>query len=201
LADGTTLDSSDPESRAAFGKTHQQFLQDLIELADEVKGDAELAAAAPCWGEIRVASEGCEANLGDGLVPVDALFGERMRLVGYGLDSSQDALSVRLVWRAEQRMQTDYTVFVHLYDPADGIPVAQDDAMPHRGAFPTRFWMSGEMVEDVISIRLEGIQPGTYGVLVGVYNWATGERLPIEADGGPADPDGRFVLEAAWEVQ
>ena len=163
-------------------------------------GDAELTAAAPCWGEIQVASEGCEANLGDGLVPVSALFGERMRLLGYGLDASQGALNVRLLWRAEQRMKTDYTVFVHLYDPADGVPVAQDDAMPRRGAFPTRFWMSGETVEDVVSIPLEGVRQGTYGVLVGVYNGATGERLALQVGGGPADRDGRLVLADAWEV-
>jgi hypothetical protein len=163
-------------------------------------GDHELAASAPCWGEIQVASKGCQASLGEQLVPVDVLFGERMRLLGYRLYTSDDTLNVRLLWRAEQRMHTDYTVFVHLYNPDDGIPVAQDDAMPRRGAFPTRFWMSGDTVDDVMSIRLDGLEPAAYGVLVGVYDGHTGERLPVQVEGGPADPDGRLVLEDAWEV-
>ncbi|MCD6301915.1 MAG: hypothetical protein J7M15_00125, partial [Anaerolineae bacterium] len=163
-------------------------------------GDPELTAAAPCWGEVQVASQGCEAPVGDGLVPVDALFGERMRLLGYALDAVEGQLHVRLLWRAEQRMQTNYTVFVHLFDPADGIPVAQDDAMPHRGAFPTRFWMSGEMVQDVVPVLLQGVQAGTYGVLIGVYDGVTGARLPLQVSGGPANPDGRLVLTDSWEV-
>jgi len=43
LADGTTLDTSDPESRASFSKTHRELLDDLTEISNEVKRDSELA--------------------------------------------------------------------------------------------------------------------------------------------------------------
>jgi hypothetical protein len=96
-------------------------------------------------------------------------------------------------------METDYKIFVHVFDPATNIPVAQDDAMPHRWAYPTTFWGPGEVVDDLIPISLVGVQPGAYGIAVGVYDPATMERLPV-ADGTDQpstlglQPDGRFVL-------
>ena len=43
LADGTTLDSTDENSRAAFSETHSQFLEDLKAMSDEVKSDSTLS--------------------------------------------------------------------------------------------------------------------------------------------------------------
>lgn len=163
-------------------------------------GDAELTAAAPCWGQVLVSSQGCAAEMDEELVPVEALFGERMRLLGYALEPVEGGLHVQLLWRAEQRMDKDYTVFVHVYDRATGVPVAQDDTMPRRGAFPTRFWLAGETVDDLVPVSLQGVGAGTYGVLVGVYDRTTGDRLPLQVNGGYPDPDGRFILADAWEV-
>ena len=42
LADGTILDTGDPESRAEFEKTHADFIKRLLELRDRVKGDPAL---------------------------------------------------------------------------------------------------------------------------------------------------------------
>ncbi|MBC7238143.1 MAG: hypothetical protein H5T69_20045 [Chloroflexi bacterium] len=126
---------------------------------------------------------------------VDAVFGEQLRLVEYKLEHRQESLGVSLYWRAEQRMDTDYKVFVHIYDPANGAPVAQDDAMPRRWAYPTRFWWPGELVVDRFDISLREAPPGHYGVAVGVYDPADGRRLDVVRPNGSVSADGRLLLD------
>ena len=43
FADGTVLDTSDPESKHQFSQTHPQLIQDITEMAASVKANAELA--------------------------------------------------------------------------------------------------------------------------------------------------------------
>jgi len=127
-------------------------------------------------------------------VRVNALFGDDLRLLGYRLSQEDDRLTLTLYWRAERRMETAYKIFVHVFDPATQVPVAQDDAMPRRWAYPTTFWGPGEVVTDVISISLEGVPVGAYGVALGVYDPATMGRLPVVDGAGQPQPDGRLVL-------
>jgi hypothetical protein len=91
-------------------------------------------------------------------------------------------------------MKVDYKVFVHVFDPNTGVPVAQDDAMPRRWTYPTTFWWPGEVVDDIIPISLAGLPPGTYGLAAGVYDPSTGERLSAIAGDGQPLVDGLLVL-------
>lgn len=43
LADGSVLDTADPESKAQFGKTHGQLVREIAEMAVSVKANRELA--------------------------------------------------------------------------------------------------------------------------------------------------------------
>jgi hypothetical protein len=118
-----------------------------------------------------------------------------MRLLAYNVARpAPDRLEVTLYWRSEQRVDTDYKVFVHVFDPASDIPVAQDDAMPRRGNRPTRFWAPGEIVVDEIIISLEGVPDGEYGIAVGVYDQFSGERLAVLTQAGLVAADGRLEL-------
>ena len=145
-------------------------------------------------GRLMVSPSPCAFDALPGTVGVNALFGDDLRLLGYQLDHNGDRLSLTLDWRSERRMETDYKIFVHVFDPATGTPVAQDDAMPHRWAYPTTFWGPGEVVEDVIPISLRGVPAGGYGIAVGIYDPATMERLPVVDGAGRPQPDGRLVL-------
>ena len=91
-------------------------------------------------------------------------------------------------------MDTDYKVFVHVYDPATQIPVAQDAAMPLRWHYPTGLWASGEVVTDTVPIALGEVPGGDYGLAVGVYDPANMERLEVVDGTGQTQPDGRLVL-------
>jgi hypothetical protein len=125
---------------------------------------------------------------------VDAVFGGSMRLLGYTVGHEERGLAITLYWRAEQRMDTDYKVFVHVSDPATQIPVAQDDAMPLRWRYPTSLWAAGEVVTDTVPIALDQVPEGDYGLAVGVYDPVTTARLEVIDRSGQVQPDGRLVL-------
>jgi hypothetical protein len=71
----------------------------------------------------------------------------------------------------------DYTIFVHL-ERADRL-LAQDDSPPLRGAFPTTYWRSGDLIEHHWRIDVPtDVSPGESALLVGWYDPASAIRLP-----------------------
>lgn len=97
-----------------------------------------------------------------------------------------DALTATLAWEALATMGTDYTVFMHVVGP-DGQPLTQADGPPLDGFFPTSFWQPGHAVPDPVSLTIPPDAPaGAYPVHVGMYEFATGDRLPIHRAGDPA---------------
>ncbi|MCR4406985.1 MAG: 6-pyruvoyl-tetrahydropterin synthase-related protein [Anaerolineae bacterium] len=124
----------------------------------------------------------------------DVNFGGVMRLLGYDLVQNDDELQLMLHWQALSPMATDYRVFVHLFEPATERIVTQFDGMPLNGAYPTSWWLPGEVVSDRITLSLAGVPAGDYRLGVGVYNPATVTRLEaVDAAGHPL-PDNRLIL-------
>ena len=156
---------------------------------------APLEPAVPI-GRIALRSAPCPAPaLPESVLPTGARFGDALQLIGYRSIQGADVLAVTLHWQSVIRMDTDYKVFVHLFDPTTGVPVAQDDAMPMQWRYPTTFWDPGERVTDPIFISLEDVPPGSYGLAVGVYDPATMKRLPVVDRMGLLQTDGRLVLQ------
>jgi hypothetical protein len=115
--------------------------------------------------------------------PVEASFSDLVHLLGYDLQPRDigpgDRLALTLYWKALGRMDTSYTVFVHLIDD-DGQIRAQRDAVPGQGDLPTTGWLEGEIVSDTYALDLDaGLPDGEYTLLVGLYDAATGARLPV----------------------
>jgi 4-amino-4-deoxy-L-arabinose transferase-like glycosyltransferase len=109
-------------------------------------------------------------------------FGSTFELASYTLDVDDDEsrVTVTLYWRALARPDFDYSVFVHLVDDADRLVAQQDHAPGARRRYPPSSWLAGDVVADEHEIVLPaGCPPGTYRLRLGVYNWATGERLPV----------------------
>jgi len=125
--------------------------------------------------------------------PLDATFAGDIRLLGYdtGADTLRpgDALDLTLYWQAQRLVERRYKVFVHLlgqeYNPGSGNFLwGQQDNEPVLGARPTTSWQVGEAIVDNYSISLEaGAPPGEYGIEVGLYDPATGERLQVQSAG------------------
>ena len=105
-------------------------------------------------------------------------------------------MTITVYWRVERAPDADYTVFVHLLD-SNGRLVAQADAPPQLGYYPTSFWESGEVIVDSRALVVpHDAPPGEYTIAIGLYVLATGQRLPV--DGNPAGVYGvgRLAVEA-----
>lgn len=118
----------------------------------------------------------------EGVAPAGAGKGEDVDLIGYWLAEPRvragGEIQGRLVWKAARRPPTDYTIFVQVVGP--GGLVAQYDSQPQGGNYPTSFWDAGEEVQEVFQIRLpQTARPGRYDLIAGMYDLATGARIPL----------------------
>jgi hypothetical protein len=152
-------------------------------------------------GRIAVQQSPCNLASLPSASDVNARFGDGLTLLEYELDRDADQLDLTLYWHAAYRPKTDYKVFVHVYDPATGIPVAQNDGMPRNWTYPTSNWWPGEVVADPVSIPLAGVPAGRYRLGVGVYDPVTGERLTLVDGQGTEIEDGRLTLEETVVVE
>jgi hypothetical protein len=126
---------------------------------------------------------------------VGADFGDVLRLLGYDLNVTPDALHLVLHWQALQRMDKSYKIFVHLQAVGSDELVAQRDVVPRDWTYPTTWWEEGEVVSDEMELLLEEVPPGEYRLWLGVYQLLTGERLPISDPGPEFDAvQGRLML-------
>ena len=125
-----------------------------------------------------------------------ANFAGKASLLAYAANSMPlgDELPLTLYWRAEAPLAADYVVFMHLLDAAGNI-VAQGDAPPRAGRYPTHWWEPGEVIADQHVIPLPAdLPPGDYRVRTGLYRPDTGERLPLAGAAGDAVELGPFHL-------
>ncbi len=120
--------------------------------------------------------------------PLQADFGEQVRLLGADVD--QDAsgtpgnVRLTLYWQALQRMDTSYTVFAQILGP-DGSVRAQADQVPRDGSYPTPWWLPGEVVSHEVVLALPpSFEEGGFRLIAGLYDPATGTRLPVYSTGG-----------------
>jgi hypothetical protein len=117
---------------------------------------------------------------------LDVDFGGRIRLLGYDLDciERQAECSVRLWWQAQTRLDTSYSVFAQLLGPRGGVR-AQADSVPQAGGYPTVWWLPDEVVADRLTLEIpEDLPPDLqYRLITGLYDPATGVRLPVSRTG------------------
>jgi hypothetical protein len=106
---------------------------------------------------------------------INMSFGPDIELAGYD-HFGGDLLVVNLYWQAYARPDIAYTVFVHVVDE-DGNIVVQQDVMPQNGRLPTTCWQPTEVVIDTHELDLTLLGPGTYQVVVGLYDQETATRL------------------------
>ncbi len=141
-------------------------------------------------GEFRLQLYATRREFEPQIQPVNARVGQAT-LVGYrlsGLANGTTTLSgpmnlhVVLYWRPEQKVEKDWTVFVHLLDPSGRI-VAQEDQAPVEGTYPTTRWQPGELIVDAYDLRANG-SPGEYALVAGMYDPTSLVRAPaLDANG------------------
>ncbi len=85
--------------------------------------------------------------------------------------------------------------FVHLGDPTQA-PLAQSDGPAMGGQYPSFLWEAGERFGETVTLMIPpDLPPGRYPVNVGLYDFATGQRLPIVVDGQPTPTS---TYQAGW---
>jgi hypothetical protein len=121
-----------------------------------------------------------------------AAFGSAIRLHGFDQRSAAQRgqpLVFRLVWDVRAAPAADYTLFAHLLGP-DGQRVAQVD-LPT----PTRSWPAGRYQATELPIGIPpDVPPGVYRLAIGLYDLASGQRLPLAPAALEPAVDGPDVL-------
>jgi 4-amino-4-deoxy-L-arabinose transferase-like glycosyltransferase len=125
---------------------------------------------------------------------LDASFGEHIALRGYDLHTSAltstGALSLTVQWKADAPPPHDYLLFAHLLNAA-GERVAQIDVPPGGPDQPTSAWEPGRVITWAHPLPLPpDLPPGNYWLALGLYDPATGARLPLHGtEPPPAAPE------------
>jgi hypothetical protein len=120
------------------------------------------------------------------------VFGAQIALLGYAMPATIPArhgepFRIQLGWQPQQRLDHDYTAFVHLVGP-DGKLVAQQDKQPLEGFYPTSRWRSGStIVDEFVLTSAQGLPAGTYALYTGWYDLASGARLTVTNQEPPVD--------------
>ena len=117
---------------------------------------------------------------------LDYRLGDEIELLGYDLDATSvapgDTLNLTLYWRALRPMQNAYTVFNQVIDRATTAKAGQVDGMPVCDRNPTGQWFAGDIIADPYAIPIApDAAPGSYTLISGMYNPATGARLEMTA--------------------
>jgi hypothetical protein len=119
--------------------------------------------------------------------------GDQITLLGYDVDratlencsttSENCRLNLTLYWQAKASPVADYTTFLHLRNRANET-ITQKDSPPAGGRYPTSLWDAGEIVLDRLELPLAEVPPGIYTPVVGLYNFADGQRLSTPSGTG-----------------
>ena len=129
--------------------------------------------------------------------PVDAQFAGDIRLDGYDLPVTQvrpgETVQLTLYWSSGGDIRQRYKVFTHLlgdvFNAANGNFLwGQADNEPAGNTRPTTSWRNGETIVDEYAIPVAaGTPPGEYRLEIGLYDPATGARLPLlDGNGSPS---------------
>jgi len=112
-----------------------------------------------------------------------ALFGDVVAIESYSLSDRParpgEAVPIELTWRLGGALSHDVVLFIQLLDERSSI-VGQRDTLPVSGHYPATQWVADVPVLDRQAVPvLLGTPPGTYTVVAGLYDPATGIRLTL----------------------
>lgn len=133
-------------------------------------------------------------------------FGDGIHLLGYDQSGRAvvpgESLTFRFYWQADAPPADNYSLFIHLLAESGDAPLAQADGAPARPERPTLTWSDpGEtLISQPFALAIPADTPaGDYRVMIGLYNFQTGQRLSVTDPTRSGDP-GEAVLLTRIEV-
>lgn len=214
-ADGVTLtDQTIPISIGA----HERAEADLVIPPDAVAGEVSVFTQARLAqaqiGSLRILPREVGPVGGAVTHPLDFRLGDSIHLTGQDLPQTQfyagdpsigSGVPLTLFWKTDRALPRSYTAFVHLlgaqYNPAqNNFLWGQVDGIPVQGRMPTSAWTVGQLVADPYVVPIKSNAPrGLYKIEVGLYEAASGTRLPVFDANGQSVGDSVVVGEV--EIQ
>jgi hypothetical protein len=118
-------------------------------------------------------------------------FGDNIRLVGYDQSGEtakpSDNLVLRFYWQAMAVPADNYSLFIHVVPEDEYTVLTQGDGAPASQDRPTLSWddPAETLISPAFDIALPPDLPaGEYRVMIGLYNYIDGARLPIKDENG-----------------
>lgn len=111
---------------------------------------------------------------------------------GYGVLEDPQTLTIHLQWQTAAPLPWEITTFVHIVDESGGL-ITQADGHAWANTYPLAQWPPNTIITDSRSVTLA--QPhANLSVRIGLYNWMTGERIPLQTAAGEPIPDNAFTI-------
>ena len=123
---------------------------------------------------------GLERGLPPDLPPEESLSDGRVQA------RTGDTLQVGLNWRASEKPEANYTVFIQLLDDSSQVRL-QRDRWPGDGLVPTASLAAGQVITDNLALPLD-VPPGPYRLIAGMY------RNDVAGLPRLTGPEGDYVL-------
>ena len=143
-------------------------------------------------GPLQVVEAGQVLKAAPRTAPLAMFGGGSLRLLSAQAVRSGKTLNLELVWRAQQPATAE--IFVHGLDCA-GKMLGQADGAALARMFPLWLWQAGEAVRDVRQIQLaDAPDNGCTQIAVGLFDPASGARLPAVDAAGRALADDRYII-------
>jgi hypothetical protein len=120
---------------------------------------------------------------------LDVTFDDLAQLIGASVDRSSTQITVTLYWQANAITTTNFTTFVQLIGADDQVQQQIDNWQIAFDA-PTSTWLPGQVIADQYVFEVSSETPR---IGVGLYNAATGERLPA-TKAGQRLPQDRVII-------
>jgi hypothetical protein len=102
------------------------------------------------------------------------------------------AQMLTLYWQATEAVEEDYSIFIHLLDP-EGKLLGQLDGVPYGGFYPLPNWLPGQTITDVRPLPAIDLAQ-LDSIAIGIYDPATGDRLPATDDQGKLLPHNSLTI-------
>jgi 4-amino-4-deoxy-L-arabinose transferase-like glycosyltransferase len=132
----------------------------------------------------------------DAIPSCNVTFAGKLQLAGFSLRHTDEGLEVKLRWRSLKPVDRDYWCFAHVLDHAGNVAGYLDHQILN-GDPPTRMWKEGDTALERLFFRPPALPNGEiYKLRLGLFDRASGERLPISSSDFPlADQDTAVLVD------